>query len=74
MSARLDKFDCDHGTAAANFTDDWELSAPDKAWTDDYHVIYVDQPVGTGFSYGDTYLTDMNVGAAEFVTFLVSFY
>jgi len=64
----------ENGPLRVTFSDDWELSAPDKAWTDDYHVIYVDQPVGTGFSYGDTYLTDMNVGAAEFVTFLVSFY
>jgi carboxypeptidase C (cathepsin A) len=32
--------------------DEFELSAPKQAWTDDYNVIYLDQPVTTGFSYG----------------------
>lgn len=31
--------------------DDFKLSPASQAWTDDYHVIFLDQPVNTGFSY-----------------------
>ena len=33
--------------------DDLELRAADKAWSDDYHLLFVDQPVNTGFSYAN---------------------
>ena len=32
--------------------DDFVLSAADASWADDYSVVFIDQPVGTGFSYG----------------------
>ena len=38
--------------------DDFELHAADNSWADDYNLVFVDQPVGTGFSYGDSYLTN----------------
>ena len=37
-------------------------------------MVYLDQPVGTGFSYGNSYLTEMTDGAAEFIEFMKQFY
>jgi carboxypeptidase C (cathepsin A) len=37
-------------------------------------MIYLDQPVGTGFSYGNTHLTDMQDGSKEFIKFFEKFY
>jgi carboxypeptidase C (cathepsin A) len=39
-------------------------------------MIYVDQPIGTGFSYSDPeeFLTSMDGASAEFVTFMVNLY
>jgi len=54
--------------------DDFKLTAADRTWADDYNVIYLDQPVNTGFSYGNSSNTDMQQGADEFVTFLDVFY
>jgi carboxypeptidase C (cathepsin A) len=54
--------------------DDLELVAADKAWTDDYHVIFIDQPVNTGFSFGNLSLTSMDDGSNEFLKFLQQFY
>ena len=39
--------------------DEFKLYAPEQAWTDDYNVVFLDQPVNTGFSYGNTSNTDM---------------
>ena len=55
--------------------DDFVITSPEQgSWADTYNMIYIDQPVGTGFSYGDNYLTDMQEGADEFLTFLREFY
>lgn len=43
------------------------------SWVDIADMVFIDQPVGTGFSYGDSYLTKMEDGAIEFVNFLVAF-
>ena len=40
-------------------SDDFELYAAENSWADSYNLIFLDQPVGTGFSYGDSYLTSM---------------
>ena len=33
-------------------------------------MIYIDQPVGTGFSWGTPLLTTMEEASAEFITFM----
>lgn len=42
----------------------------DQTWINVTTVIYIDQPVQTGFSYGTPLLTDMDEVKAEFVYFL----
>ena len=37
-------------------------------------MIYIDQPINTGFSYGNQSLTSMQDGADEFLEFLLGFY
>ena len=39
--------------------DDFELRAAQNSWADTYNMVFLDQPVGTGFSYGDSFLTSM---------------
>ena len=51
--------------------DDFELYAANKAWSDDYHIIFIDQPVNTGFSFGNSSLTDMKEGSKEFLSFVL---
>lgn len=48
--------------------------APEGSWISEANVIYLDQPVGVGFSYGDPIITRMDVGAEEFVNFMLQFY
>lgn len=43
------------------------------SWLDVADMVYLDQPVGTGFSYGNSYLTSLEDGTTEFLNFLVSF-
>jgi len=31
--------------------DTFRVHAAKHAWTDSYNVVYIDQPIGTGFSY-----------------------
>ena len=42
------------------------------SWTNLGTVIYIDQPVGTGFSYGEPLLTNMEEASAEFQTFVTN--
>ena len=51
-----------------------KIKAAEQSWADDYNMIYLDQPVGTGFSYGNSYLTDMQDGSKEFIKFFNKFY
>lgn len=47
----------------------------EKTWTDDYHVLYLDQPVGSGFSYTESDLqTDMEGIGKEFLEFMHQFF
>lgn len=61
-------------TMGPNGPDDFQLLPADKAWTDSYNVIFLDQPVSVGFSFGDTAGLNMEVGANEFYSFILQFY
>ena len=50
-----------------------QFSQRNESWADDYHLVYLDQPVGTGFSYGSEIHSDINVIANDFTTFLAKF-
>lgn len=56
--------------------DDHTLTYNDGAWNEFANVLFVDNPVGTGFSYVDTnaYLTELDQMADQFVIFLEKWY
>lgn len=49
---------------------------PQGSWANNATMIFVDQPIGTGFSYSDPpeYLTTMDQAAEEWVTFMTNLY
>jgi len=50
---------------------------PEGSWADIAHMIYLDQPVNTGFSYSDQqneYLDHMDDITAEFLIFMKNLY
>lgn len=47
---------------------------PAGSWADITHMMYLDQPVGTGFSWGEPLLTTMDDAAQEFIYFMHQFY
>jgi carboxypeptidase C (cathepsin A) len=47
---------------------------PEGSWNDVADMLYLDQPIGVGFSYGSPLLTQMQDGADEFVNFMLGFY
>jgi len=47
--------------------------AEEGSWADTTHIVFLDQPVGTGFSWGEPLLTNMDESAAEFQTWLTNF-
>lgn len=57
-----------------NGTGDLELVAADKSWADDYHIIFIDQPVNTGFSWSNEKLRNVTKGAIDFQQFLQLFF
>lgn len=56
--------------------DDHTLEYNDGAWNEFANVMFVDNPVGTGFSYVDTdsYLHELDEMADQFVIFLEKWY
>ena len=47
---------------------------PGGSWMESGDLIYLDQPVGTGFSYGDSYLNSITDGADEMINFFVKLF
>lgn len=57
-----------------NGTDDFKIIPAEKAWTDDYHVIFLDQPIGTGFSWPEDIDINMDRASIDFLNFMYEFY
>ncbi|CDW77081.1 serine carboxypeptidase [Stylonychia lemnae] len=57
-----------------NPTDDFIVQLSKRgSWVDLADVLYLDQPVGVGFSFGDSILDRMDDGAQEFIEFIKNF-
>lgn len=54
--------------------DDYIVFLADASWVEATTMIYIDQPIGTGFSYGEPLLTTMTEAADEFVYFLTQLF
>ena len=54
--------------------DDWNVYAAEYSWADRYHLLFIDQPVDTGFSWGDSISENMTTSSAEFQEFLLRFF
>ena len=46
------------------------MDTTEETWIKQATMIYIDQPVGTGFSFGTPLLTNMDEAATEFVYFM----
>ncbi|TIA90203.1 hypothetical protein E3P99_01683 [Wallemia hederae] len=59
-------------------TDTGELGLKEKefGWHEYANIVFIDQPVGTGFSYAqtDSYVHELDEAADQFITFLENFY
>jgi carboxypeptidase C (cathepsin A) len=55
--------------------DDYIINLADGegSWLDAADLVFVDQPVGTGFSYGNSFIDRMADGTTEFINFLAAF-
>ncbi|CDW84139.1 kex1 protein precursor [Stylonychia lemnae] len=53
--------------------DDFLVSIRDGAWTELADVVYIDNPVNTGFSYGNSYINHLDDAASDFVYFIDQF-
>lgn len=56
--------------------DKQSLTYNDGSWDEFANLLFVDQPVGTGFSYVNTdgYIHELNEMAAHFITFLTKWF
>lgn len=52
--------------------EDGSLGLNDGSWDEFANILFVDNPVGTGFSYvdGDSYVHELDVMADQYITFL----
>lgn len=52
----------------------YEVSLAEKgSWDSESHMVFLDQPIGTGFSYGTPLLTNMEDAGNQFETWLNNF-
>jgi carboxypeptidase C (cathepsin A) len=54
--------------------DDFQIIAAERAWTDNYNVLYIDQPANVGFSWGTSYVDNETDASTEFISFLEKFF
>ena len=57
-----------------DFKNDYNISMLETSWFDLGHVLYVDNPVGTGFSYGDSFANSLDEAGADFYSFLTNLF
>ena len=50
----------------------FSMYTSEDTWINQATMIYIDQPVGTGFSYGEPLLTTMDEAASEFATLVTN--
>lgn len=50
--------------------DTYDMYTSEDTWINSATMIYIDQPVGTGFSYGEPLLTNLEEVTTEFMTFM----
>jgi carboxypeptidase C (cathepsin A) len=63
-----------NGTGPDDFVVTWQDPATTGgSWFDEADILYIDQPVNTGFSYGESLLSTMDQAGDQFVTFLENF-
>jgi len=63
-----------NGTGTDDFLVNWQDPASTPgSWFDVADILYIDQPVGTGFSYGESLLTTMEQAGDQFINFLDNF-
>ena len=54
--------------------DDFQIIAAERAWTDNYNVLYLDQPANVGFSWGTSFVNSEQGASNEFTRFLIGFF
>ena len=58
-----------------NYSDDYKISYhPAESWAAAGDLLFIDQPVGTGWAYGEHAATSLDEIGEDFVTFLLNFY
>jgi len=57
-------------TRTGTGVDDFLVSTTEETWTSLTHLVFIDQPVGTGFSWGEPLLTSMDESSLEYIYFL----
>lgn len=50
--------------------DDWAILPRENSWADEYNLVFVDQPIDTGFSSADTIPQNMTRASEDFRAFL----
>jgi carboxypeptidase C (cathepsin A) len=54
--------------------DNFQVSYTNETWADAGSLLYIDNPIGSGFSYGKDYVKSMDEASEELLDFLLNFY